>query len=322
MKVEVLATTTSPDELASISARNDYYHGWVGGETFNQVMDSVSPHTGIETAHRTQLETLLETTTDTTDTVYDETRVEETLEKLLDAETIGEKQHVLEQFLDTLDADEAVFGYAMNQLEQDTNEAKERTLLTHLMKHGHYGPFEHPSITISLKGVSRSCMAQLTRHRLVSFDVQSMRYVNFEDIEPEDVAAGEWVVVPPSATDPEWIGRNQKTGSVDSETVAKREEIFRNSIKESFEDYRKLIDLGMPPEDARYVLPIGWKTNIVMSLNARHLMHIADMRAAADAQWEIRGMTEEILAAAEDWAPLTFELYDKHLRNRKNRLAP
>lgn len=217
---------------------------------------------------------------------------------------------------------ELSFEETMADVEGDTIEEKKRTLISHLLTHGHYGPFEHPHATFAVKGMSRSCMAQLTRHRHVSFDVQSMRYVAFDDVDPEDVGSGEMVVIPPSATDPDWIGRNQKTGAVDEETVAKREEVFKNSVKRSVEDYQELLDLGMAPEDARFVLPIGTKVNVVMTMNIRMLMHVADMRAAADSQWEIRGMTEEVLDLAAEWAPITFEFYEEKMKNRKNRLAP
>jgi thymidylate synthase (FAD) len=170
--------------------------------------------------------------------------------------------------------------------------------------------------------MSRSCMAQITRHRHVSFDVQSMRYVAFDEVDPDEVRTGEMVVVPPSATDPDWVGRNQRTGSVDDEIVEEREEVFRESVARSVEDYQRLLDLGMAPEDARFVLPIGTKVNVVMSMNARMLMHVADMRAAADAQWEIREVTERVLDLAVEWCPITFEYYDEHMKGRKNRLAP
>jgi len=165
-------------------------------------------------------------------------------------------------------------------------------------------------------------MAQITRHRHVSFDVQSMRYVAFDDVDPADVEDGEMVVTPPSASDPNWVGRNQKAGQVDDETVERREEIFQRSVRQSVEDYQELLDLGMPPEDARFVLPIGTEVNMVMSMNARMLMHVADMRGEADAQWEIRGLTEDILDIAEEWCPITFEYYNEHMKGRKNRLAP
>ncbi|WP_435195209.1 FAD-dependent thymidylate synthase [Natronomonas sp. EA1] len=214
------------------------------------------------------------------------------------------------------------FEETMATVEGESLEEKKRTLIGHLLSHGHYGPFEHPHATFAIEGVSRSCMAQLTRHRHVSFDVQSMRYVSFDDVDPESVREGEMVVTPPSASDPNWVGRNQKTGAVDEETVEKRKAVFRESVTRAVEDYQELLELGMPPEDARFVLPIGTEVNIVMTLNARMLMHVADMRAAADAQWEIRELTEQVLELAEEWCPITFEYYNEKMRNRKNRLAP
>ena len=214
------------------------------------------------------------------------------------------------------------FEEAMEGIEGDGIEAKRETLIGHLLDHGHFGPFEHPQATVAIKGVSRSCMAQLTRHRHASFDIQSMRYVSFDDVDPAEVEDGAMVVTPPSATDPDWIGRNQSSGPVDDETVAERKRIFRETVRDSVDSYQRLLDLGMPPEDARFVLPIGTEVNIVMSVNVRMLMHIADMRAAADSQWEIREMTESILELAADWCPITFDHYDEHMKGRKNRLAP
>ncbi|MFB6126866.1 MAG: FAD-dependent thymidylate synthase [Halolamina sp.] len=214
------------------------------------------------------------------------------------------------------------FEETMAGIDGETMAEKKATLIGHLMDHGHFGPFEHPQATFAVEGMSRSCMAQLTRHRHVSFDVQSMRYVSFDEVDPDDVEDGAMVVTPPSATDPDWVGRNQSTGQVDADTVERREAVFRRSVRQSVEDYQELLDLGMPPEDARFVLPIGTEVNVVMSMNARMLMHVADMRAAADAQWEIRQMTEELLDLAAEWCPVTFEHYEAEMKNRKNRLAP
>ncbi|MFB6124881.1 MAG: FAD-dependent thymidylate synthase [Halanaeroarchaeum sp.] len=214
------------------------------------------------------------------------------------------------------------FEETMATVDGDTLRDKQETLIGHLLNHGHYGPFEHAQATFAVKGCSRTCMAQITRHRHVSFDVRSMRYVSFDEVDPADVAAGELVVKPPSVTDPDWVGRNNAGGAVDEGTVEARDEVFSDAVQQSVEAYQDLLELGMPPEDARFVLPLGTEVNIVMSLNARMLMHVADMRAAADAQWEVRQMTEKILDLADDWAPITFEYYDEHMKNRKNRLAP
>ncbi len=229
----------------------------------------------------------------------------------------GARNDYMEEFVE-----DQTFEEIMATVEGETTEGKMETLIGHLMDHGHFGPFEHPQATFAVKGISRSCMAQITRHRHVSFDVRSMRYVSFDDVDPEDVRDGELVVTPPSATDPDWVGRNQQSGAVGEETADKREEVFREAVGDAVESYQELLDLGMPPEDARFVLPIGTEVNMVMSMNVRMLMHVADMRAAADAQWEIRELTERILDLASDWCPITFEYYDEHMKNRKNRLAP
>ena len=214
------------------------------------------------------------------------------------------------------------FEETMAGVDGDGLAEKKATLIGHLLDHGHFGPFEHAQATFAVEGMSRSCMAQITRHRHVSFDVQSMRYVSFDDVDPADVGEGEFVVTPPAVTDPNWVGRNQSDGPVDEEARERRETVFRESVQRSVEDYQELLDLGMAPEDARFVLPIGTGVNVVMSMNARMLMHVADMRAAADAQWEIRQMTEQMLDLAREWSPTTFDHYEDAMKNRKNRLAP
>lgn len=214
------------------------------------------------------------------------------------------------------------FETVMAEIDGETIEAKRQALISHLLDHGHFGPFEHPHATIGIEGISRSCMAQLTRHRHVSFDVQSMRYVSFDDVDPSAVGEGELVVAPPSTTDPDWVGRNQTAGPVEESTLERRREIFSDAVEQSVRSYQDLLETGMAPEDARFVLPIGTKVNVVMTLNARMLMHVGDMRAAGDAQWEIRQLTESILELAREWAPVTFEHYLDDLHGRKNRLAP
>lgn len=214
------------------------------------------------------------------------------------------------------------FEEAMGAVDGETIEDKKKNLIEKTLHRGHFGIFEHPQITFSVKGVSRSLMAQLTRHRHVSFDVQSQRYVDFSGVSP-----GELIVRPPSVDDVNHAGRDPDMpdgfSEGDAEVVEKkRAAVFEESIKTSVESYNKLRDLGMPPEDARYVLPIGSKVNMVFSLNARMLMHVADMRAQGDAQHEIENMTKEVLDMAEEWCPITFEYYNENMIHRKNRLSP
>jgi thymidylate synthase (FAD) len=217
------------------------------------------------------------------------------------------------------------FAEVMESIDGETIREKKETLIARLLDHGHYGPFEHPQITFHVKDVSRSLMAQLTRHRNATYDVQSMRYVNLTGITPEP---GEGFVVIPELGNAELHGRNAEIAEdiraemSDEEIAFERENVYREALEQSVSAYERLLRLGTAPENARMVLPIGTTVNIVFSLNARSLMHVADMRAAADAQWEIREMTEAVLDKAEAWCPITFDHYREELQDRKNRLAP
>jgi len=217
------------------------------------------------------------------------------------------------------------FEERMDAIDGETPDEQKETLIGHLLDHGHFGPFEHPQATFAVKGISRSLMAQITRHRHATFDIQSMRYVSFEDADPEP---GEAVVEIPELGNTRIHGRNAefdrsyRDSMTDDQIKEAREEQYQRAIRRSFESYNQLLKLGVAPENARMVLPIGTKVNMVFSVNARMLMHIGDMRAASDSQWEIREMTEDVLELAEEWCPYTFAHYNQELKGRKNRLAP
>lgn len=223
----------------------------------------------------------------------------------------------MSEFVGDMSYDEVMKG-----VDGDMIFEKEEMLITHLLKHGHFGPLEHVSATFAIEGISRSCMAQLTRHRHASFDVQSMRYVSFDDRD-----ATESVVRIPELDDPGLCGRNAEfadgMGDNEEEIKRRREHVYWSEMKNSMKAYDRLLELGVAPENARMVLPIGTKVNMVVSFNARMLLHIADMRAAADAQWEIRELTEELLDIAERvWVPTVVRCYRNELQGRKNRLSP
>lgn len=233
------------------------------------------------------------------------------------------------------------FEEVMYAIEGSNTNVKMDTLIGHLMEHGHFGPFEHVEATFAVKGISRSCMAQITRHRHASFDIQSMRYVNFSDMSPKP---GEGVVLIPELETTNPAGRNVEMTDEykdfpDNALLESRRIQYENAVKQSFKSYRNLVDMGVAPENARMVLPIGTKVNMVVSMSARTLMHVGDMRAEASAQWEVRGMTSAedarkqfgdkdwipekgILELAEDWCPKTFDYYNENMKGRKNRLAP
>lgn len=139
---------------------------------------------------------------------------------------------------------------------------------------GHLSVYEHATVSFRIEGISRACMAQLTRHRLVSFCVESQRYNRYDLTNGDD-----WCVVPPS------IEANQEA-----------REMFIEGERRDALEYMALLEMGIKPEDARYKLPESMKTNLVMTCNVRELFHIFDMRLDRSAQWEIR----DLVAAMHD----------------------
>lgn len=148
--------------------------------------------------------------------------------------------------------------------------------------YGHASVIEHASFTFSVEDVSRAMTHQLVRHRIASYTQQSQRYVTYDTIEK--------YVTPPS------IGRN-----------AEAKKVFDEALEKISEAYQKLLNMAIPKEDARFILPNAAKTNIIVTMNARELRHFFNLRCCARAQWEIREVATEMLKQAKKVAPALFE---------------
>ena len=155
------------------------------------------------------------------------------------------------------------------------------SVLSTIMKGGHFATLEHASYTFAIEGVSRALTHQLVRHRLASFNQQSQRYVKFKN--------GIEVVKPHT------IAEN-----------AEAEAVFDEAIKQAEEAYAKLLALDIPAEDARYLLPNAAETKIVVTMNARELLHFFDVRCCNRAQWEIRELAHRMLELVRPTAPYVF----------------
>jgi thymidylate synthase (FAD) len=158
---------------------------------------------------------------------------------------------------------------------------EQSTVLEQVLKLGHTSVIEHTSFTFAISDVSRSLTHQLVRHRIASYSQQSQRYVNLN--EPN-------YVIPPS------IEKNKRTKKAYEETM---ETIWAH--------YNKLLDLKIPSEDARYVLPNATCTNIMVTMNARSLLNFFELRCCLHAQWEIRLLANKMLQEVKKVAPLIFK---------------
>lgn len=144
----------------------------------------------------------------------------------------------------------------------------------------HQSPFEHVSFTFGIEGVSRAMLAQITRHRIASFSVQSQRYVemgHFGYVVPQTIAE-------------------------DDESLDE----YQHLMCLVRIVYNKLIELGIPAEDARFVLPNACETRMIVTMNARELLHFFSLRCCKRAQWEIRAVADEMLRLCKEVAPTLF----------------
>ena len=159
---------------------------------------------------------------------------------------------------------------------------KTRHFLGVLRDMGHMSPFEHASFTFAVEGVSRVTTHQLVRHRVASYSQRSQRYV---------AMGSRRCVIPPEIME-------------NADALG----IFKESAKAAYDAYEKMVSMGVPREDARFILPPGWETSIIVTMNARELHHFFELRLCRRAQWEIRGVARRMFALVRYTAPELFEI--------------
>jgi thymidylate synthase (FAD) len=136
---------------------------------------------------------------------------------------------------------------------------------------------DHVVYMFEIEDCSRVTTHQLVRHRMASYDQESQRF---------SAATREGFVTPPS---------------IQSNNLALK--AYDDALRAVYSAYEKMVAAGVPKEDARYVLPSGIKTKLVMTLSARSLMHIVWQRTAVQAQWEIRELANMMLEKAKEATP-------------------
>jgi len=170
---------------------------------------------------------------------------------------------------------------------------------------GHESPIEHASFTFGLTGVSRSLLAEITRHRIASYSVRSQRYVDmdaFEFVVPPEIAGDEELMR-------EYLDAMEEDRRHYERLCARLTEKRRAAMLAAGAD-AKTAERGAKKkaqEDARFVLPNACATQLVMTMNARSLMNFFRQRCCERAQWEIRGAAEQMLTLVLAAAPNLFK---------------
>ena len=166
------------------------------------------------------------------------------------------------------------------ELAEKLSDAEVQKMVRKMVKLGHASTIEHVSFTFGIEGVSRVLTHQLVRHRIASYDQQSQRYV---------AAHGFQYITPPTIR----------------ENPAARAK-YDALIEKIRATYDELTELGIPKEDARYVLANATETKILVTMNARSLLHFFNLRCCLRAQWEIRALANQMLAEVKKVAPTLF----------------
>ena len=220
----------------------------------------------------------------------------------------------------------------VDEITQKLTEEEIARYVNMLANIGHESPLEHVSFTFAIEGISRACTHQIVRHRIASYSQQSQRYVKLEQFE--------YIIPPAIESNPEAkrifieaMERDQKAydelvdllledilidkhaadyGSCireilkeNPDAVPDRSKVLDLYAENFLEDYRKAEKQAI--EDARYVFPNACETKIVITMNARSLLHFFNVRCCNRAQWEIREMATEMLKECKKIAPALFK---------------
>lgn len=174
----------------------------------------------------------------------------------------------------------------IQDLKERVEQKDQAGFIDKLMDMGHHSVLEHASFTFGVEGVSRVLLAQLTRHRIASFSVQSQRYVSYEN--------GFGYILPPSiqALGPEAVMAYEKQ---------------MDTIHGWYREWQEKLGTGESAnQDARFVLPGACETRLIVTMNVRELNHFFTLRMCGRAQWEIRAMAERMFELCLEAAPALF----------------
>ena len=135
----------------------------------------------------------------------------------------------------------------------------------------HMSVLEHVSFTFHIQGISRACLAQLSRHRHISLSVRSQRYCREDNFE---------------FVNPFILGK------------------FDEFMEEARSHYVEMVESGAAPEDARAVLPNACCTELYLTANARALIEMSHLRMCRRAQREIQELFYAIRSCLRHVSPI------------------
>lgn len=168
-----------------------------------------------------------------------------------------------------------------------------------LIKRGHESVLEHVALTFHII-CDRAIMAELTRHRLASFSVESTRYCKYDEL----------TFIRPHLQSSTFGMSEEKY----EDALSKNQSYFvltnfafESQMSKAEEFYQQLIEGGIKPEQARAVLPLCLKTELYMTANLREWRHILKQRTAPAAHPQMRQVAGKILDIFKEKLPVIVE---------------
>ena len=173
-------------------------------------------------------------------------------------------------------------------IQEDFSDEEISFFVKQLIETQHLSVLEHPVFSFAIEGISRNCSHQLVRHRIgIAISQRSQRYCledAYDFVEPEEISSRL---------------ENDKDDDAEGE--------FATEICNAIEVYKDLIQAGISKESARYVLPSAVPTRMIVTMNARELLHFFALRCCQRAQQEIRDLAYLMLKEVQKVAPVLFK---------------
>ena len=175
-------------------------------------------------------------------------------------------------------------GRTCYQSEKNVTADSAEKFVRNLIKRGHESVLEHFSATFKII-CDRGVMAELTRHRLAAFSVESTRFNDYSS----EKFGGDLTFIRPNFF------------------YAEQYDIWLGAIDKAEKNYKNIRRLGATPEQARAILPNSLKTEIVMTANLREWRHILKLRTDKAAHPQMRQVANMILEVLKEKLPIVFE---------------
>ena len=175
--------------------------------------------------------------------------------------------------------------------EDKINNKSANKLITRLITSGHEAMIEFFDITVKFicdRGVSH----EIVRHRIASYAQESTRYCNYSKDKFDNQIT--------------YIRPNFWNGCPESDDDCEKHVILEQMLIDIEKAYNKLIKLGASPQEARYILPNGLKTEINVKMNLREWRHFFKLRCSKAAHPQMRELAIPLLNELKNKIPLIF----------------